>query len=212
MTTRITLVRHGETDWNVSGRWQGQAPVPLNDQGRRQAQLLAQHLLSQADDLTAIYASDLSRAYETATIIASAVSKSIKVDARLREINVGLWQGLTSDEVRAWDAERLKAVQLDSDTTPRPGGESWADVAKRSLEALQDYHLQHPTGHILVVTHGGVIHHTLKLLKLIDKTPPIENTSLTRISFDPNVPAWTLDVFNLIDHLRAIDSTQYREG
>src|SRR6185369_7089516 len=100
MTTHITLIRHGQTPWNATGRWQGHAFVPLNDEGRRQATRLAKHLLPIADEITAIYSSDLVRASETAEIIAARLEKTVRVDVRLREIDMGEWQGLTGDEIR----------------------------------------------------------------------------------------------------------------
>src|SRR5258707_7809407 len=111
MLTRVTLIRHGETAWNVNGRWQGQAAVPLNDEGRRQAMLLAEHLLPRAAEFAAIYSSDSLRCRETAELVASRLDKSVQLDARLREIDLGEWQGLTSDEVQAWDIERLQMVR-----------------------------------------------------------------------------------------------------
>src|SRR5262245_57255720 len=76
MLTRVTLIRHGETAWNVNGRWQGQAAVPLNDEGRRQAMLLAEHLRPRAAEFAAIYSSDSLRAQETAELIASRLDRT----------------------------------------------------------------------------------------------------------------------------------------
>src|SRR5690348_989834 len=113
MPTRITLVRHGETAWNKDKRVQGHAHVPLNDEGRRQAMLLAEHLLPTAGDITAIYSSDLLRAMETSTYIANRIGKTVVPDVRLREIHMGEWQGLTPAEIRAWDSERYERIMKD---------------------------------------------------------------------------------------------------
>src|SRR5687767_15606813 len=104
MATHLTLIRHGETDWNAMRRYQGHAPVPLNEAGREQARLAASHLVRGGFDR--IFSSDLWRARETAEIIGNVLQLSVEPDQRLREINVGHWQGLSHDEILAWDTER----------------------------------------------------------------------------------------------------------
>src|SRR5262245_59087925 len=131
MLTRVSLIRHGETAWNVNGRWQGQAPVPLNDEGRRQAALLGEHLRPQAAEIVAIYSSDSLRARETAELIAGPLGKIVSLDRRLREIDLGEWQGLTDEEVRAWDGERLQAVRAAPWDALRLGGGRQREVAAR---------------------------------------------------------------------------------
>jgi broad specificity phosphatase PhoE len=93
----LLLARHGETDWNREGRWQGHADVALNDRGRDQARELAERLADEPLDV--IYASDLKRAHETALIVAERKRMNVVVDAGLREIDVGRWSGLTPDEI-----------------------------------------------------------------------------------------------------------------
>ena len=97
--TTILLARHGETDWNRERRFQGHADPPLNETGREQARTLAAELAG--EELDAVYTSDLARANETAKIIASRLGVPVVVDAELREIDVGEWQGLTWPEA-AW--------------------------------------------------------------------------------------------------------------
>ena len=92
----LLLIRHGETDWNASGRLQGHTDRPLNDYGRRQARELADRLSD--DAIAAIYASDLSRAKETAEIVGARLGLPVVVDADLRERNWGSWEGLTPSE------------------------------------------------------------------------------------------------------------------
>ena len=95
--TWLLLARHGETEWNREGRWQGHADVALNDRGREQAKALAAQLAGEPIDV--IYASDLARAHETALIIAEQRRMPVVTDAGLREIDVGRWSGLTPDEI-----------------------------------------------------------------------------------------------------------------
>src|SRR5436190_1312043 len=93
--TTLLLVRHGETDWNAAGRLQGHTDRPLNEYGRRQAKELADRLAGEGAD--AIYASDLSRAKETAEIVGERLGLTVVIDADLREKNWGSWEGLTGD-------------------------------------------------------------------------------------------------------------------
>src|SRR5690348_1398191 len=95
--TWLLLARHGETDWNREGRWQGHADVALNDRGREQARELATQLVNEPID--AIVSSDLRRAHETALIIAEVKRLPVATDAGLREIDVGSWSGLTPEEI-----------------------------------------------------------------------------------------------------------------
>src|SRR5438132_1605088 len=96
---RLLLVSHAQTDWNVEGRFQGQTDIPLNSYGRLQARKLQQRLAS--TPLDAIVASDLSRARETAEIVAAAHGKPVRTDRRLRELHFGSWEGLTYSEIQA---------------------------------------------------------------------------------------------------------------
>ena len=96
---RLVLWRHGRTEWNATGRFQGQADVGLDSVGRDEAAQAARVLA--AFDPVALYSSDLSRAYETATFLAELVDLPIQTDKRLREIHVGSWEGLLGSEIRA---------------------------------------------------------------------------------------------------------------
>jgi len=135
--TELLLVRHGETDWNAEGKLQGHTDRPLNDYGRRQAQALADKLAGESID--AVYASDLSRARETAEILGEKLGLAVVVDPDLREKNWGNWEGLTSEE-------RLH-VEFEGETS-----EAHRD---RTLNAVQRIVERHPEGRIVVVTHGG---------------------------------------------------------
>jgi broad specificity phosphatase PhoE len=136
--TRLLLVRHGETDWNAEGRLQGQTDRPLSDFGRRQARQLAEDLAD--EKLEAIYASDLSRARETAEIVGERLGLPVALDADLREKDWGTWEGLTAVE-----RDRVEFV-----------GESTEQHGERMLRALRRIAERHPDGgRVLVVTHGG---------------------------------------------------------
>jgi broad specificity phosphatase PhoE len=135
--TTILLTRHGETDWNRDARFQGHADPLLNEVGREQARRLAQTL--NGEPLDALYASDLRRASQTAAIVGAELGLEVALDAGLREIDVGSWQGLTREEIgdRPWD------------------GETYDHHRERVLEALRQIEERHPGGRVLVVSHGG---------------------------------------------------------
>lgn len=213
-TTRIGLIRHGETLWNRDGRWQGQAPVPLNDEGMLQAELLAAYLAAQHDTASVIYASDLKRTMQTAQAIAARLGCPVIPDRIWREIDVGEWQGLTVEEVRAWDPERLAVVAADPQRQPRPGGESWEQVGERGLQALLALPKAHAGERVLVVTHGGLIRSVLnRLLPLDDPRLIVDNTSITELEYFHDGDEWRIDALNRIDHLgqRKTAMAEYNE-
>jgi len=151
-TTRILLVRHGETEWNRLGRWQGHADPPLNDAGRDQAEALGAQL--DGDGIAAVYSSDLRRASETAQIVADRLGLVVTEDRALREIDVGSWSGLTRDEVRdryPEGFERWLAGEIGHD------GETREELEDRVVGAVERIAASHPDEHVLVVTHGGAI-------------------------------------------------------
>lgn len=147
MQTYIALVRHGATDWNYDARAQGHVDIPLNVEGRRQAEAVAARLATERWD--AIYSSDLSRAYATAQAIASRTGLSVQVDERLRERCMGLAEGTTLLERKLrWPGDAWKSP---------PGFETDAELAQRGLAVLTEIAERHAGQRVLVVTHGGLI-------------------------------------------------------
>jgi len=150
--TRILLARHGETDWNRIGRWQGQADPPLNDLGRLQAEELAERLATA--ELAAVYASDLRRASQTARVIAGRIGLAVVEDAALREIDVGSWSGLTRAEVEQRFPDgyaRWQAGEIGHD------GETREELTDRVVAAVERIARAHRDQTVLAVTHGGAI-------------------------------------------------------
>jgi broad specificity phosphatase PhoE/RimJ/RimL family protein N-acetyltransferase len=203
--TRFTLIRHGETAWNANGRWQGHAPVPLNEEGRRQAAALGRYLAGRDPQIQVVVASDLSRALETAQIVGAAINVTAAADSRFREVALGEWQGLTMDEVRTWDLDRLNALRQNPFLLPRPGGESWEQVARRAVEGLEALHAQHAGHHIAVVSHGGTIRALMMAIGLArEGVPVMDNTACTVLMAGkmPGQPTvWSLLDFNARAHL-----------
>jgi alpha-ribazole phosphatase len=153
--TRLILIRHGETDWNLEGRWQGQADVPLNTHGRQQAAQLAQSLTDIG--ITAIVSSDLSRATETAEELARVTGLSIHLDPRLREIHQGEWQGQRISQIQANYSEALRQRQENPAAIAAPGGETAAQVLERILGAIDEILLKYPNDTVAVISHGYAI-------------------------------------------------------
>jgi broad specificity phosphatase PhoE len=150
--SRLCLIRHGQTDWNLEGRYHGQSDVPLNENGRTQARALAQQLQGQA--FVAIYTSDLQRARETAEIIAAVLHLPVTLEPRLREINQGEWEGQLADVIKLRYAELWQQRILDPTNIRPPGGETVEEVAWRVYAALNDIARLHPTGSVLIASHG----------------------------------------------------------
>jgi broad specificity phosphatase PhoE len=152
--TELLLCRHGRTEWNVLGRYQGQTDVPLNAEGREQARLLALELRDLPID--AVYASDLSRSVDTATAIADLHGLTVVQDARLREINLGRWEGQTVAEIRRGDAALLDLWQAAPREVTLPGGESLEDVRERAIALVQEIVALYPRGLVCIVSHKVV--------------------------------------------------------
>jgi broad specificity phosphatase PhoE len=167
--TTILLARHGETDWNREGRWQGWADPPLNETGRDQARRLAEEL--RATPFDAAYSSDLRRASETAEIVAAPHHMLVVLDRDLREIDIGAWSGLTRAEI----IERFPDGR-------RPDGETHEQQAKRVRAAVLRIGREHPGGRVLVVGHGGTIR---SIHDLISDVPyhPIANCGVLEVHF-----------------------------
>jgi len=151
--TTILLARHGETDWNREGRFQGWADPPLNATGRAQAVDLSVQLM--AEELAAVYSSPLRRAYETAEVVAASRGlEPVTVDA-LREVDVGSWSGLSRAEIEQRFPEQY-ARWLDYGQGWEDG-ETYEQMVDRVVEALQELAEGRDGERILAVTHGGPI-------------------------------------------------------
>ena len=153
--TRFILIRHGETDWNIEGRWQGQADVSLNKRGREQAVQTARALAGMK--FSAIYSSDLSRARETAEALASVTNLEVQFDVRLREIYQGEWQGLLVSEIQVRYPEKFQQRMTKPMSVVPPGGETALQVMERVVTALEEIRQGHSNETVAVVSHGFTI-------------------------------------------------------
>lgn len=151
--TTIFLARHGESDWNVAKRFQGHSDRPLTERGRQQAHALAD--LVAAQEIDAVYTSPLSRARETAEIVAARTGLEPVALLELREVDTGSWSGLSRADVEARFPEGF--TRWRSGGSGWEDGESYEEMAERVIGALRTIAEDHPDGRVLIISHGGPI-------------------------------------------------------
>ena len=186
--TRIIAVRHGETAWNVSTRIQGQLDIPLNDNGRWQAQRLARALAA-SEQIAAIYASDLLRAWDTAQSIANAAGLQTITEPGLRERGFGSFQGKTFTELEThWPRETARWRARDPQWAP-PEGETLVEVRERVERATHALAQRHVGEQIVLVAHGGVLDVLYRSATGLDESAPrtwtMGNASINRLLWTP---------------------------
>jgi broad specificity phosphatase PhoE len=152
--TKFYLIRHGQTDWNLTGRWQGQSPdaPPLNETGRVQALAILDQLPH--EDISVIYCSDLLRARQTAEVIAEPLGLMVVLDPRLREMNLGAWEGMLSRDIEVQYPRELEERIQNPFEAHAPQGESPREVAERVLAVVDEIARKHPNDSVLIVSHG----------------------------------------------------------
>lgn len=185
--TRICLIRHGETDWNVQRRLQGQLDVELNGRGRAQARAVAKGVAGQA--FAAIYSSDLARTMQTALVLAEATGLEVTPERGLRERHYGLFQGRTVEELAAHDPlAHASFVSRDPDYD-YGGGESLNTFSRRIAQAIEGIVARHVGELLLLVTHGGVLDIVYRRAANRDLSSPrdfdIPNAALNWIEVGP---------------------------
>jgi alpha-ribazole phosphatase len=183
---KLFLVRHGQTDWNLAQRFQGQSGIPLNETGRQQAVALADRLAGERFDV--IYSSDLQRAHETANIIAKGKFE-VKTDARLREVDFGDWQGLTYNAIKETHPDALTAWENNAYRNAPPNGETLGELTARVQSMLNDL-LENCKGkNVLLVAHGGMLQSLVCLALNLPSTMywqfQISMASVSQIAFYP---------------------------
>lgn len=202
---RLVLLRHGQTEFNVDSRMQGQLDTVLSEKGYAQAGLVAE-VLSKRQPLL-IVSSDLRRAYDTAVKLGESTGLPVRVDTRLRETHLGDWQGLTHDQVDATAPGARMAWRQDATWAPH-GGESRVDVAARSMPLVAELVAGEPDWGdrpVVLVAHGGLIAAlTAALLRLPVTNWPVlggmGNASWTQLSGDGN--DFDVDAAHALDQIR----------
>ena len=153
--TRVFFVRHGQTRWNMEMKYQGHTDIALSDEGIRQAECVAGRLAR--EPFTAVYASDLSRAFATAETIAVRHSLTVTAIPALREICFGDWEGLTYNGISEKWPDLMHNLYVNPDEVIIPGGESFRVVKERASAAVTELISKHPDQTIAIVSHGGTI-------------------------------------------------------
>lgn len=181
--TRVVLIRHGETDWNVEGRIQGHTDIGLNGAGRWQAEQLAAALAH--EDFSAIYASDLDRAFDTASAVASGRHLTVTADAGLRERGFGVFEGMSFPAIETrWPDQALRWRRRDPDFGPE-GGEVLRDFYDRCVAAVHRLASRHAGESIVMVAHGGVLDCLYRAATQMELDSPrtwrIGNASINRL-------------------------------
>lgn len=179
----LILVRHGETEWNHQRRYQGQSDIPLSELGKRQAELVAQRL--DGHPIEAIYASDLKRAWETASIISEKCGLEISPEPRLRELKFGILEGLTFEEAEEKYPEMISAWLEDFNHTPQ-GAETIDQFHARIVSLLEHLKRNHEGQVVLLVGHGGSLSEVLRVVLGLSRQKrwyiEMENASLSEVS------------------------------
>ncbi len=201
--TELIFVRHGYSEGNKDHRFSGQRDFPLDGAGRRQALEVAEHL-RRAFSVDAIYASDLCRACDTVRPLAEALSLPIRTMAALREVDVGLWEGVLREDVERQYPETYGLYMGKPGLVRFDGGESFAEVRARAFDAVREIVAEHEGGTVVVATHGGVIRALRTLwqeipLERMEEIPHVPNASVTVVRYEGEVA--TLIVAGSCDHL-----------
>jgi alpha-ribazole phosphatase/probable phosphoglycerate mutase len=199
---KIYLIRHGQTDWNIEGRIQGTLDIPLNETGRRQAELLAKGMDSRP--VSRIFSSTLTRAMETAERISSRQEVEICPMTQLIEAEFGKWEGMTWDEIMETYPKEYRLWTLNPDEVSPPGGETQDQVISRCIWAVRE--ILRITGgreDIAIVSHGCTIAYLISFM--IRNHPEtesivIENASITTVNYNPLTEDFMLLEMNDTSH------------
>jgi len=200
--TKVIFIRHGQTEWNVTGRYQGQSDVKLTEEGKKQAEKLADNFPVAKVD--AIYASDLCRAMVTAETIAKKFGLKVQAEPAFRELSFGDWEGLTYQQiVENWEEAMANFLQH-PDIMEIPGGESFPAVQQRAMKRLNELIEKHDGQTIVVVAHGAVLrtmltaalHMPLQYLWSIRQF----NTAVNIVRYDADANP-TVELLNSTAHL-----------
>jgi len=206
--TQVIIVRHGQTEWNLKLVRQGHFDSPLTDKGIAQARALAQRLAQ--EKFTALYSSDLGRAVQTAQIIANATGHVIITDERLRERHLGIFQGLSGDEIRERFPEEYRLHRTVGPTYVIPGGESVEQQVARNIAYLNEIGQKHTGETIVVMTHGGVLsglfRHTFSIPYNAPRRFDFTNAGLNVFVYDDG--NWFLQTWGDVSHLVRCGQTE----
>ena len=202
--TEIILIRHGETEWNSQLRMQGHSNSALSAVGRGQIQALGEWMKNVSFEH--IYSSDSLRARQTAEAITQYSGDTLQFDQRIREKNLGVFEGLTSIEAREQLPEIYRLFKTGGANYVIDEGESTQQVLVRALEFIEEIRLRHPEQRVVMVTHGGVVRvlmkHTLGLSLDAPTSFLIKNTGIFRLVWNEK---WLVSQMDVVSHLEKLE-------
>lgn len=207
--TRFIILRHGLSEYNKARRFQGHLDIPLHAIGLEQAEASAKYVLEHYK-VDRVYSSDLSRAAQTARPIADALGLPLELDARLREIDMGLWQGLGFEEAiaRFPETERIRKECLGK--LRYDGGESYGDVMARARACADEIAAQNEGKTVVLASHGGTIRALFSSwlgygpMEMI-RVPIVPNASVSVVCVDSD--RITFELRDYVDHLEQVTTT-----
>ena len=198
---KLLLIRHGQTDWNLLGKYQGQTDIALSGEGIRQADLLAQNF--PVDTLDIIYTSDLQRAFMTAERLAEKFSAPLYADKALRELNFGAWEGLTYQEIAERWPQEVKNLFGAPEKLQIPEGETFLMLQRRAMDKIHEIRAENEGKNVAVVAHGAISKAILTALLHIPLhyvwTLRQDNTAVNILRFDDEFVS--VELINGISHL-----------
>jgi 2,3-bisphosphoglycerate-dependent phosphoglycerate mutase len=199
--TTLIFIRHGETEWNLSCRLMGQLDSPLTERGVAQGIAIAERLAK--EEFTTLYSSALGRAYSTAEFISKAVNKDIVVEKDLREMNMGIYQGLTKKEMLSKYPEAMRHFKNLGHAYTLPGAEKTVHKIERIKRVMTNIALRHIGETVVIVSHGGIL---TSFFELVVGMQPGNTWRFKRFngsynSFSFNDGTWSLITWGDISHL-----------
>ena len=205
-STEIILIRHGETEWNLTGRWQGHADSALSARGIAQAQALGERM--KGEDVDVVYASDLERALHTSRLVGGPSCWQARSMPALRERDLGVLEGLTTDEMKETQPDVYQSFMEGGPDYQPPGGESFRQFFDRCSRAIDSLANEHSGQKVVAVTHGGVLgavfRKVLKISLEAERNFLLLNCSINRIQ--KSQTNWNLVSWGDIAHLQDLDS------
>ena len=198
---KLYIIRHGQTDWNIAKKIQGRQDIPLNERGHFQAQCLGKAMENRP--ITAVFSSPQIRAMETAIAVASPAGVPVIPVRDLMEINYGVWEGKTEEELLRDDRALYEAWWSHPAETAPPEGESINQVNERCRQAWKEIKPQ-LTGDAAIVAHGGLLAHFMEQLlgnESVAVSTVAHNASITTIEYEPETERFVLVEFDDYKHL-----------
>ena len=203
LRTRLLLIRHAQTEWNIQRRFQGHGDSPITEEGQEQLQRLKSRLAGLEFDV--VYSSDLRRTMETSKMLSG---KQRVEEPRLRERGVGILEGLNLEQIMAEHAEAFRAFRSGDKDHQIEGGESLQIALNRAWTFLEEMPEKHPGAELAAVSHAGLIRLICKKILGLALDAPnffqIPNTSLTQLVFSPQDGSWSLECLADTTHLQPV--------